>query len=211
MKSAGSEKRLVCEEYARIAPSYDRRWRFYIRETTRETLSRMEPETAERILDVGCGTGVLLGELSRWSPGRLLVGVDPVPEMLTVSRERLGAASFLILGWSESLPVRDDTFDMAVVCNVFHYLDQPERSLLELGRVLRPGGRLTMTDWCGDYPGCRLLGWYLRAAGRPLHRVYRPGEWSRMLAAAGFRGTRIETYRISPLWGLMTATAISPD
>lgn len=209
MKSAGSEKRSICKEYARIAPGYDQKWKSYIRDTTRETLLRMELKAAGRILDLGCGTGVLLGELSQRFPEKELVGVDPVPGMLTIARRRLGAGGLLSLGWSESLPFQDNAFDMAVTCNVFHYLSQPERSLRELKRVLRPGGRLTMTDWCGDYLTCRLLGWYLRLVGHPLHCVYRRTEWSRMLEAGGFRDIRIERYRINRFWGLMTATAFN--
>ena len=54
----------VVREYNRLAPDYDRRWSFYIGATIRETLGRIELQPDDRVLDVGCGTGVLLEALS---------------------------------------------------------------------------------------------------------------------------------------------------
>src|SRR4051794_16548161 len=76
----------IVEEYARLASDYDARWSFYIEATTRETLARLRLEPSDRVLDVGCGTGVLLSRLSRSHPAANLFGVDPVPEMLAVAR-----------------------------------------------------------------------------------------------------------------------------
>lgn len=58
----------------------------------------------ERLLDVGCGTGVLLEALSASVPDAQLSGADPSPEMLEVARKRLGKAVFLKESHAESLP-----------------------------------------------------------------------------------------------------------
>jgi ubiquinone/menaquinone biosynthesis C-methylase UbiE len=69
-------------EYDRLADEYDVRWARYVRESTRGTLSRMEIPGGARVLDLGCGTGVLLAELERLQPGLRLVGVDLSHAML---------------------------------------------------------------------------------------------------------------------------------
>ncbi|MFY9825714.1 MAG: methyltransferase domain-containing protein, partial [Thermoanaerobaculia bacterium] len=70
----------VVEEYARLAPEYDAKWSFYVEATSRETLARLPLAPADRVLDVGCGTGALLSRLSGLYPAARLTGVDPVPE-----------------------------------------------------------------------------------------------------------------------------------
>lgn len=198
-------KRLIVEEYARLAPQYDAKWSFYIEATTRETVERLDLQAADRVLDVGCGTGALLSSLSRTHEPARLSGVDPVPEMLAIARRRLPAAVELREGWAEKLPFGPQSFDVVVSCNVFHYIERPVAALREMQRVLRLGGRLVITDWCDDYLACRVCDLYLRLFRRTHVKVYRERECVRLLNEAGCRPVEIESYRINWLWGLMTA------
>ncbi|HSS77791.1 MAG TPA: methyltransferase domain-containing protein, partial [Thermoanaerobaculia bacterium] len=159
----------------------------------------------DQLLDVGCGTGALLERLSRSHPAAHLYGVDPVSEMLAVARRRLPTGVELQEGWAECLPFAADNFDVVVSCNMFHYIRKPADALRELARVLRPGGRLIITDWCDDYLACRVCGWYLRHFTRAHFRAYRRRECLRLLLEAGYPAPRIDRYRVSWLWGLMTA------
>jgi ubiquinone/menaquinone biosynthesis C-methylase UbiE len=203
-------RRSVVTEYARLAPEYDAKWSFYVEATTRETLARLNLRPTDRLLDVGCGTGALLQRLSRSHPAALLAGVDPVPEMLAVARRRLPPEVELREGWAERLPFGSEQFDVVVSCNMFHYLRQPVAALREMGRVLRPGGRLVITDWCDDYLACRLCDLYLRLF-RPAHfKVYRQRECLRLLRETGHRDVDVDRYKINWLWGLMTARAVKP-
>lgn len=206
MRKLKEKRRRVEREYARLASVYDRKWRSYVDASTRETTARIPAYGAGRILDVGCGTGVLLERLERSGAGTFLVGIDSVPGMLAVARYRLRGGALLATGWAESLPFRDETFDTLISCNVFHYVEQPTMALQEAARVLVPGGHLILTDWCADFLPMRLLGLYLLVRRRPLHRVYRAGELNRLLEAAGFQSARIERFRVGRFWGLMTAT-----
>lgn len=199
------ERDPIVEKYARLAPEYDARWSFYIEATTRATLARLSRPLTGRVLDVGCGTGALLQEFARQFPQVTLVGMDPVPEMLAVARERLPPSTELRQGWAEDLPFEDNAFDVVVSCSMFHYVRQPGSALMEMSRVLRPGGELLITDWCGDYLACRVYDWWLRRFSPAHVKVYRERECLRLLEEAGHPQARIERYKINWLWGLMTA------
>ncbi|MBI1907413.1 MAG: methyltransferase domain-containing protein, partial [Rhodocyclales bacterium] len=146
----------VVEEYSRLAEDYDSKWSFYVDATTRETMGRLSVRPTDRVLDVGCGTGALLHQLARSYPQARLAGVDPMPEMLAIARSRLPPGVALREGWADRLPCADASFDVVVSCNMFHYIRKPIAALHEMGRVLRPGGELVITDWCDDYLACRV-------------------------------------------------------
>jgi ubiquinone/menaquinone biosynthesis C-methylase UbiE len=203
----GSERHPVVEEYGRLAPSYEAKWSFYVEATTRETLARLTLRPGERLLDVGCGTGALLYAISQRQPDARLSGVDPVPEMLAVARRRLPLEVELRAGWAERLPFESGQFDVVVSCNMFHYIREPDAALREMGRVLAPGGRLVITDWCDDYLACRVCDLYLRLFSRAHFKVYRQEECLHLLQDAGYRTVDVDRYKISWMWGLMTATA----
>jgi len=199
----------VLREYARLAPGYDVRWSAYVEATVRETMKRLHAEPGQRLLDIGCGTGALLEAVSLASPEVEVVGVDPSVEMLNVARRRLTDHIQLEAGWAESLPFHDDSYDAVLSCNAFHYWRQPAKALNEIARVLKPKGRLVITDWCDDYLACRICNLYLRAFNRAHFRTYGARECEALIARAGFHQIGIERYKINWLWGMMTVTALS--
>ena len=99
---------------------------------------------------------------------------------------------------------------MVVSCNMFHYIPEPSAALQEMKRVLRPGGRIIVTDWCDDYLACRVCDLCLRLFSRAHFRAYSQRTCGRLLADSGYGVVQIERYKISWLWGLMTATAAKP-
>ena len=94
---------------------------------------------------------------------------------------------------------------------MFHYIRQPEAALAEMVRVLRTGGALVITDWCDDYLACRICDWYLRVFNAAHFRTYRVQECRELLNKAGAMHVEFDRYKITWLWGLMTATARKPD
>jgi ubiquinone/menaquinone biosynthesis C-methylase UbiE len=197
----------VLKEYARLAPQYDQRWSFYVRETSRETIDRLCIRPMDSVLDIGCGTGALLYQLSNSYAQAGFEGIDPCPEMLAIARDRLPGTIALQQGWAEQIPHANNTFDLVVSCNAFHYMRQPVVALQEMLRVLRPEGRLVITDWCDDYITCRVFDWYFRRVNSAHFRTYRAHQCKSLLEEAGATDIIIERYRIDWLWGLMTATA----
>lgn len=204
----GRRHRAVVAEYSRLAPDYDRRWRSYIRASTDETLARLPLPHGARLLDVGCGTGILLAAIARAYPDAALSGLDPVAAMLEQARARLRGAAALQQGWAECLPYADRSFDRVVSSSAFHYVDRPAAALAEMKRVLREGGVLLITDWCADFLGTRLLDRYLSLSDRAHHRAYRGDEFLRMLQEAGLSEGHVERYRVGPAWGLMSVRAV---
>ena len=162
------------------------------------------------MLDIGCGTGELLSRLAAKYPAASLAGLDPVPEMLAIAREKLSDRVELRLGWANELPWQDASFDVVVSCNMFHYITYPVAAIREMERVLRPGGHIVITDWCDDYLACRICNLYLRVTSRAHYKTYRQEECLTLLHETGHRDAQVERYKISWLWGLMTAQATKP-
>jgi len=197
----------VIEEYSRVAHEYDERWSFYVQATVRETMARLALRPGQRVLEVGCGTGALLEPILKACPDCRLAGIDPVPEMLAVARRRLPPSVELREGWAEKLPYADASFDLVVSCNMFHYVRRPREALSEMRRVLGTGGQLVITDWCDDYLACWLCDRYLRLTSPAYYRAYSERQCRELVEANGFPNAAIDSYKISWLWGLMTASA----
>ena len=100
-----------------------------------------------RVLDVGCGDGMLLTALAR--KGALGTGVDASPTMLSAGRARAKAASLditFVEGDARALPFPDATFDLATAVTVLCFVPDAEHAVREIARVLRPGGRLVIGE-----------------------------------------------------------------
>ena len=96
--------------------------------------------------DLGCGTGQLTETVAPYV--RQLVAVDSSNDMLEAARQRLGGAANVDLrqGELESLPIKNGELDAAMLSLVLHYSPSPARALSEVGRSLRPGGRVLVVD-----------------------------------------------------------------
>jgi len=92
-----------------------------------------------RILDAGCGTG-LLGE---FLPEAQLLGIDLSFEMVSRATTHLNA---VCVGDVESLPFEENSFDRVFARSVIHHLASAERGVTELARVLKEGGRIVLLD-----------------------------------------------------------------
>ncbi len=202
-----SKLQAVNEEYERIAGDYDQRWSSYVTSSTEQTICRLSLGTGDRLIDIGCGTGVLLEQvLARW-PSVRAAGTDLSGQMLAIAQRRLGDRIPLVRSDVDYLPFATHSFDVAVSSSSLHYWPDPRRALAEIARVLRPGGRLVLTDWCGDYLTCRLLHLGLRLTGRAHEQTYRSDELALLLRETGYQEASVERYKTDWFWGLMTAKA----
>jgi SAM-dependent methyltransferase len=95
----------------------------------------------DRLLEVGCGGGLLLRDVL--STGARATGIDHSEEMVALASVRAPAAE-VMFGEAESLPFADDTFTAVAMSVVFFFFDDPIGVLRECGRVLRDAGRLAV-------------------------------------------------------------------
>jgi len=207
----------VKHKYGQVAKDYDTRWSFYVATTIEETIKRIDPKPGNRLLDIGCGTGALLEVMASRFPKVSLVGIDLSPAMLAVAldkcRQQVERSEIprsgvkLVGGLAQQLPFCSASFDIVVSCNSFHYWQTPDLSLAEIERVLRPGGRLVITDWCDDYLACKLCDLFLKFVSRAHYRTYDVQECRELLEHKGYTVVSIERYKINWLWGIMTARA----
>jgi SAM-dependent methyltransferase len=96
------------------------------------------PDGVSDVLDLAAGTGKLTGSLL--ALGLTVTAVEPDPAMLGELGKRFPGATALI-GTAERIPLDDCSVDVVVVGQAFHWFDVDE-ALSEIGRVLRPGGRV---------------------------------------------------------------------
>jgi ubiquinone/menaquinone biosynthesis C-methylase UbiE len=102
------------------------------------------PDGNERAIDVGCGAGALALALAPLV--REVVGVDLVPELLELARERAPANAQFVEGDATALSFETASFDLAGTLRTLHHVRRPELVIAELARVTRPGGRLLVVD-----------------------------------------------------------------
>ena len=102
------------------------------------------PTGDEHCLDIGCGAGALALALAPHVAD--VVGVDRVPELLELARERAPANAAFVEGDAEHLSFDDAAFDLAATLRTLHHVPRPELVLAELTRVTRRGGRVLVVD-----------------------------------------------------------------
>ncbi|HAC80681.1 MAG TPA: SAM-dependent methyltransferase [Deltaproteobacteria bacterium] len=185
-------------------------------------LDRLALKPGAKILDVGCGEGRHVQHTLRY-PGVTAVGLDLGEQEVRVTSQRLDemrsidfemggavedpgpAAS--IRGSSYDLPFADGEFDCVIISEVMEHLEEDERALAEVSRVLRPGGTLAVSVpregpeavcWAlsDEYPAPKSVGGHVR--------IYRDQELPQMLERNGYHieATHYAHALHAPYWWL---------
>ena len=161
--AASPRKRHALELFEGLPQRYDRtgavmsfgqdpRWR-------RAMVDAVAPQPGQRVLDVATGTGMVAFALAQ--RGAEVTALDQSDAMLAVARRRAtpaGGSVRFVTGEAEHLPFADASFDALTFTYLLRYVDDPQATLTELARVLKPGGRIGMVEFgVPDNPALRQL------------------------------------------------------
>jgi ubiquinone/menaquinone biosynthesis C-methylase UbiE len=137
--------------YSRLAPVYEAWARVTESKARRRVLELADVRPGEQLLEVAVGTGVQLVRLAQANRGGRTVGVEVSDGMLAEARRRIEEAApsvELLKASALELPFADESFDLLVNAYMLDLLrrDDIPRALAEFKRVLRPGGRLVLSN-----------------------------------------------------------------
>jgi ubiquinone/menaquinone biosynthesis C-methylase UbiE len=159
-------------------------------------LARLRP--GESVLDVGCGTGTLaIAARRKVGPAGAVYGIDASPEMIARAGHKASRAGIDVVFRKEAvqaLSFPDARFDVVLSTLMFHHLPKPARRqcVLEIKRVLRPGGRVLIVDF--GVPAKRpkgLASHFHRYGGiEPSNLIALPGEAGLTIADGGRLGMK---------------------
>jgi SAM-dependent methyltransferase len=128
------------------ADAYDRFMGRYSRHLSGQLADLAGIAAGQRVLDVGCGTGLLTAELERRVGPGSVSAVDPSESFVEAVRERLPGV-WVERAVAEQLPFPDASFDAAIAQLVVHFMNDPVAGLREMARVTRSGGAVAACVW----------------------------------------------------------------
>jgi ubiquinone/menaquinone biosynthesis C-methylase UbiE len=146
----------------------------------------------QRVLDVGCGTGILTSRIKREFEQADVVGCDFSSGMLRRAARRGSRGPAWVRGNALQLPFADAAWDVLVSTEAFHWFPDQNTALAEFFRVLKPGGRLLVSL---INPPLELMSQITRAGSR---MIGQPLFWptrSRMRKQTQAAGFRVESQR----------------
>ncbi len=200
--AAELDRDTIAKAYARWAPIYDLVFGAVFERGRRAAIAAAQ-RVGGRILEVGVGTGISLPD---YAPATRLVGVDLSEPMLRkaqqrVAERRLANVEGLAVMDAGRLAIADGAFDVIVAQYVITAVPEPERTLDEFARVLRPGGEIVLVNHIGAETGLRRAfeRWFAPLARRlgwsPEFRFDRLARWAERHGGVGL----VERRAISPL------------
>jgi ubiquinone/menaquinone biosynthesis C-methylase UbiE len=189
MKSFNEKSR---KSYNEIADRYDSSFegRFTL-EFKRLLLEEIKAERGERVLDVACGNGTLLGMLAG-KFGTAGFGADISEKMIENARRKNPGMTFEAAG-CEKIPFEDGLFDLMTVCAAYHHFPDVRSFAAEAFRLLKTGGHLYIADVY--YPDLlrMILNPFVPLSKAGDVKFHAPGAIIRTFEKKGFRNVGLKT------------------
>ncbi|MDD5035717.1 MAG: class I SAM-dependent methyltransferase [Methylococcaceae bacterium] len=147
----------ILKSYARYAPVYDHTFGWLLSFRGRSMAAGFTNHRPGKILEVGVGTGIAL---PFYHHEHQVHGIDISPHMLErahqrVHRRRLGNVTQLTIMDARKMQFADNTFDAVVAAYVMSVVPEPEKVILEIERVCKPGGDVIIVNHFAAEKGFR--------------------------------------------------------
>lgn len=158
---------------------YDGRWRV----VAERLAEHYHLKRGDRVLDVGCGKGFLLYDLTCVVPGLEVAGIDISGYAIKNSKEEV--RDRLLRASASSLPFKDKSFDLVISINTLHnlYCYDMDRALREIERVGRKNKYLVVESYRNEREKVNLMYWQLTCEA-----FNTPEEWDWWFEQTGYRG-----------------------
>ncbi|MAD58425.1 MAG: malonyl-[acyl-carrier protein] O-methyltransferase BioC [Porticoccus sp.] len=127
--------------------------------TTYESVSRLQRQTGKKLLDMlpeeikpinivdlGCGTGYCIKSIRKKNSASKIIGLDLAEGMLKIAKSKIDYSDIWVCGDAENIPLSDNSIDIIFSNLTFQWCNQTKRLSKEIGRVLKPGGKLFFTS-----------------------------------------------------------------
>ncbi|MHA1264239.1 MAG: class I SAM-dependent methyltransferase [Candidatus Helarchaeota archaeon] len=140
-----NHKRVIQSRYDTTAEIYDNRYEKIQREKYKIIFKNLSLKKGEILLDVGCGTGLLIKLLCNW--GNIIYGVDFSKKTLKKAQEKLVLMEncYLICGDAENLPFKANSFDKVFAITLFQNLSDPLQGFVHLRTICKPDGVIILS------------------------------------------------------------------
>jgi ubiquinone/menaquinone biosynthesis C-methylase UbiE len=167
-----------------------------------------------RVLDVGCGPGDLSIRISQQC--HELRGVDVTPEMIRIAEEKAAfepANVYFQQADACDLPFEDHSFDTVMSVNALQTMIRPEMAIMEMSRVLKPGGELLLITYCyGDSSlsdSESLINWALKYGSQVVWQRFKLTQLVDLLQANGFEVLEADRIWEGPVVGFLRGKSIT--
>lgn len=135
--------------FDRWAKSYDKFiFGWWMRYIQREVIRQLDLTQNSSVLDVGCGTGYTISELSKTISTGKLAGIDLSPNMIARAQRKLSGTENVGFHQAEveKIPFKNNSFDDVICTEAFHHFSEPSKALQEMKRVVKKQGRIIIAD-----------------------------------------------------------------
>ncbi len=190
--------------YTKFAKEYDTCWARFSDITIAQALAQLPQDlTHKTILDVGCGTGILIRKLLKIHPEiDSITGIDVSESMLQIANRKFKGHNKvqLIYQAGETMDVPERSFDIVISTNTFHYFPSPVGKLQEMKNVLKNDGILILEDYSKDGVVAKYFEWAIKLYDQWHYKAVTLDEGEGMIAQAGFGACYAANFPIDVFW-----------
>lgn len=180
-------KKMSKSSFDKQAPIYDTSdYSKYPRECYPFVMEAIEDIKFNKVLDLGCGTGTILEQISQTYSFAELYGIDLSEKMIGQAKQRLDTKAVLSTGDAENLPYENNSFDLVCCVESFHHYPNPNKALSEINRILKTGGTFLLCDTWSKSPLRQIMNFLIRFSDDGDVHIYSEREIKKLTSATGF-------------------------